>query len=271
MSRFQAPVSALIICKNEVGMIADCLESVDFCAEIVVVDSGSTDGTLECIESFAAKGFPIRLIRNEWPGFPQQRLFALTHATQPWCLSIDADERVDTELKQSIMEATQKGDDAVNGWYVRRRDWINGYGYAHRWVAHNRIFRLFRRDKASVDLSRRVHETYKVPGETALIQKGTLLHRRPTSVANELSRTNAYSSLKVEAQMEQGDEPSMSRLVFSPWVNFLKFYVGKRYFLCGRHGYVHSAMVFLDSYVTEAKLFEARDSSSNGSSVKAGE
>lgn len=271
MSRFQAPVSALIICKNEVDMIAGCLESVDFCAEIVVVDSGSTDGTLELIEAFVAKGFPIRLLRNQWPGFPRQRLFALEHATQPWCLSIDADERVDAELKQSIIDVTQERGDAIDGWFVRRRDWINGYGYAHRLVAHNRIFRLFRRDKASVDLSRRVHETYDVPGETALIQKGTMLHRRATSITSELSRTNSYSTLKIESQMERGEQPSMSRLVLSPWINFLKFYVGKRYFLCGRHGYVHSAQVFLYSYVTEAKLFEARDAEASQGSVNAGE
>lgn len=272
MSQFNTPVSALIICKDEVDMIADCLQSVDFCAEIVVVDSGSTDGTLECIADYVAKGYPIRLFHNDWPGFARQRLFALQQATQPWCLCIEADERADAELRQSIIEIAKSGGTDIDGWFVRRRDYLKGYGYAHRWVAHNRIFRIFRRDKATMDVAQRVHESFRVPGRTAVIERGMLLHRRATSLTEDLKRTNSYSSLKVEAQIEQGDKPSMSRLMFSPWINFLKFYVGKRYFLCGRHGYVHSAMVFLYSYVTEAKLFEARDASrADRSAVKAGE
>lgn len=272
MSQFNIPVSALIICKNEVDMIADCLQSVDFCAEIVVVDSGSTDGTLECIADHIAKGYPIRLFHNDWPGFARQRLFALQQATQPWCLCIEADERADEDLRQSIAEIVRSGEANIDGWFIRRRDYLKGYGYAHRWVAHNRIFRLFRRDKAKMDVAQRVHESFKVPGRTTLIKKGMLLHRRATSLTEDLKRTNSYSSLKVEAQTEQGEKPSMSRLVFSPWINFLKFYVGKRYFLCGRHGYVHSAMVFLYSYVTEAKLFEARDERRAAkNAIKAGE
>ncbi|WP_245469538.1 glycosyltransferase, partial [Mesorhizobium sp. M7A.F.Ca.MR.362.00.0.0] len=103
---------------NEADMIGECLESVDFCAEIIVVDSGSTDSTLDVVNGYIAKGYPIRLFHNDWPGFPRQRQFALDQATQPWCLSIEADEAIDDVLRQSIMNVTQLGNDAFDGWYI---------------------------------------------------------------------------------------------------------------------------------------------------------
>ncbi|WP_245273815.1 glycosyltransferase family 2 protein [Mesorhizobium sp. LNHC209A00] len=172
MTRFASPVSALIICVNEADMIGPCLESIDFCAEIIIVDSGSTDGTVECVESYIAKGYPITLLHNDWPGFPRQRQFALDHANQPWCLSIDPDERVDDRLRQSIVAIAGAAGGKASGWYMRRRDWLKGYGYAHRWVLHNRLLRLFRREGASMDLTARVHESIHVPGETDTIEEG---------------------------------------------------------------------------------------------------
>ncbi|MEI8713941.1 glycosyltransferase family 2 protein [Mesorhizobium sp. M7A.F.Ca.US.001.01.1.1] len=257
MTRFSSPVSALVICMNEADMIGECLESVDFCAEIIVVDSGSTDSTLDVVNAFIAKGYPIRLFHNDWPGFPRQRQFALDQATQPWCLSIEADEAIDDVLRQSITSVTQLGNDAFDGWYIRRRDKLKGYGYAHRWVLHNRLLRLFRRDKATMDLNLRVHESFEVPGETGTIENGVLLHRREMTIAEDLARANTYSSLKVATLVERAKKPGLIRLVLSPLGNFLKFYLAKRYFLCGRHGFVYSMLVMVYSFATEAKLYEA--------------
>lgn len=257
MTRFSSPVSALVICMNEAAMIGQCLESIDFCAEIIIIDSGSTDGTIACVEGYIAKGYPIRLLHNAWPGFPRQRQFALDQASQPWCLAIEADEAVDDMLRQSIIAVTQPGNDAVDGWYIRRRDKLKGYGYAHRWVLHNRLLRLFRRDKATMDLSLRVHESFEVPGKTRTIDGGVLLHRREVTVAEDLARANTYSSLKVATLVERGTKPGLVRLVLSPLGNFLKFYLVKRYFLCGRHGFVYSMSVMIYSFATEAKLYEA--------------
>lgn len=256
MTRFASPVSALIICMNEADMIGPCLESIDFCAEIIVVDSGSTDGTLECVNGYIAKGYPIRLLHNDWSGFPRQRQFSLDHATQPWCLSIDPDERVDDLLRQAIVAATSTPDSGVDGWYIRRRDWLKGYGYAHPWVLNNRLMRLFRRDVATMDLTARVHESFAVPGETRTMESGVLLHRREISIEGDLARANIYSSLKVAMMVERGKKPGLLRLVLSPLGNFLKFYVAKRYFLCGRHGFFYSMSVMIYSYATEAKFYE---------------
>ena len=99
----KTPVSAVIVCQNEQDLIGECLDSLEFCAEIVIVNSGSTDGTLEIIEKYRADGYPIRLLHHAWQGYALQKEFALQQATASWCLVIDADERVDGALRQSIV------------------------------------------------------------------------------------------------------------------------------------------------------------------------
>ena len=79
--------------------IGACLASLDSCAEIIVVDSGSTDATLDIVRDFSARGWPIKLIERDWPGYAKQKQFALEQATQPWVLSIDADEWLDDALR----------------------------------------------------------------------------------------------------------------------------------------------------------------------------
>ena len=85
------PLSAFIICQNEEAYLGRCIESLDLCAEIVIVDSGSSDGTLALIETFVERGFPIRLFHESWRGYAGQKQFALEQCREPWCLNIDAD------------------------------------------------------------------------------------------------------------------------------------------------------------------------------------
>ena len=94
--------SAAIICLNEAACIGKCLESLRDFAEIVVVDSGSSDATLTIVDEFMRRGFPIRLIEQAWLGYARQKQFALDQATQPWVFSIDADEWLDDDLRASL-------------------------------------------------------------------------------------------------------------------------------------------------------------------------
>src|SRR5690606_32494469 len=85
------PLSAFIICHNEEKYLGECIESLAECAEIVIVDSGSTDGTIPLIQSYVDRGWPIRLFKEPWRGYAGQKQFALEQCRQEWCFNIDAD------------------------------------------------------------------------------------------------------------------------------------------------------------------------------------
>lgn len=256
-ARFASPITAAIICKDEAELIGACLDSLDFCAEIVVVDSGSTDGTVEIVERYRASGFPIKLISQEWLGYAGQKQFALDQATQPWQFVVDADEKVDGELRDAIVATVAANDPEVSAWYVRRCDWLTGYGPAHRWVLHNRILRLLRAGKVRFDPDRTIHEDFLVEGSTALIRRGLLLHMRDLSMEDEVARANRYSTEKCAMRLAQGERASALHLFFTPPFTFLKFYLLKRYFLCGRPGFIYAKMMMIYSFLTEAKSYRA--------------
>ena len=257
MVRFASPVTAAIVCKNEAELIGACLDSVDFCAEIVVVDSGSTDGTLDIVERYRADGFPIKLLSQDWLGYAPQKQFALDHATQPWRLVIDADEQVDRELKEAIVATVEADDPQFSAWYIRRCDWLTGYGHAHRWVLHNRILRLLRAGKSRIDPDSTIHEAYFIDGARGTIKRGLLLHMRDLTLEDDVARANRYSTDKSAVQRAQGRKASAFRLFFSPPFTFFKFYVLKRYFLCGRPGFIYAKMRMFYSFLTEAKSYRA--------------
>jgi glycosyltransferase involved in cell wall biosynthesis len=129
--RKPVPVSAFIICRNEAAVISDCIRSLDICQEIVVVDSGSTDGTIELIEDFAARGFPVRLIRRDWLGYAQQKQFALEQCSSDWCLNLDCDERLDETLKTALTSMVFDRPDTA-GFAIPRTDYLPAYGYPPR-------------------------------------------------------------------------------------------------------------------------------------------
>jgi len=256
MQSFDHPISAVIVCFNEVGYLGACIDSVAFCKEIVIVDSGSVDGTLELLAGYQARGYPIQLYHHAWQGYAQQKQYALDRATQPLCFVIDADERADLELSRSLIEISGAADsDNFSAWRVRRRDWLPNYGLAHPWVAHNRIQRLFRRGRASYDPNSTIHETVQVVGATGDIRIGLLNHVRRQTLAEEVARANAYSTQKSEVRMAEGNGASIRRLILSPPFTFLKFFVLKRYFLCGISGFIYAYLMMFYSFLTEAKKF----------------
>jgi len=113
------PISATVICKNEEACIGKCLTSLEGFAEVVVVDSGSTDGTLAVVRERAAAGQPIRLIEQPWLGYARQKQFALDEAREDWILSIDADEWLDDALRAELPRLISAGP-SLAGWRLRR-------------------------------------------------------------------------------------------------------------------------------------------------------
>lgn len=248
------PVSATLICKNEEAVIADCLQSLEGCAEIIIVDSGSTDATLSIIEKFSQLGWPIKLFRRDWPGYAAQRQFALEQATQDWALMIDADERLDAELRADFSRLIAQAGSAV-GVKLRRDRVLFGQDHAAPARAEH-ILRLTRRAATRFDPAVLVHEGPLVEGAVICAPRGGLLHCRPLRLDRQIAKEARYARLKAEQRVAAGGKPALYRLVFNPLVYFLRILLRDRWFVAGRAGVIHAGVGAIYSFLTEAVHFQ---------------
>ncbi|MCO5162769.1 MAG: glycosyltransferase family 2 protein [Mesorhizobium sp.] len=245
-------ISAYIICKNERGFLGDCLDSLRGFREIVIVDSGSTDGTLELIRDYRARGFPIRLIEREWPGFAAQKQFALEQCAGPWCFGIDADERLSDELR-TWLAGFVPGDRAA--YAFKRIDYLPGYGYPPPAVHARHHERLVRKDRVRYMLDLRVHEGMIFEGPVEKVAQGRLLHFRNLSVTEEIRKASEYATLKAQDMRERGRRTSFAKMTFRPFGRFIKTYLVQRYVLCGLPGLIYAAEVAFYVFLADAKLY----------------
>ena len=243
----RAPLSAVLITRNAAPVLEACLESLAFADEIVVVDSASTDQTVEIAQRRGA-----RVVQKEWLGFGRQKQFAVEQAAHDWVLCLDADERVSPELAASLQAALAAPASPV--YRMARRNRFFG-----RWLSHGEGYpdwspRLFNRMNArwSDDL---VHEKvlYAVTPGTL---KGDLLHDSFDDLAAYLERQNRYTTLAARQAFEAGRSAGVLHLVLSPVVRFLKFYVLRLGFLDGVPGLLHISIGCMNSYLKYAKLME---------------
>ncbi|MGR6468851.1 glycosyltransferase family 2 protein [Rhizobium sp. PAMB 3182] len=251
------PISAFIICLNEEDYLARCIESLEGFAEIVVVDSGSTDGTRALVESYIAMGWPIRFMFEPWRGYAGQKQFALEQCTQPWCFNIDADERLDAALRALLPELVN-AEERIVGWRVARRPYLIGYGYAPETVKERKNLRLIRNGKGRYDLSQAVHEGIVPDGRVDNAASGSLLHFRPLIIDEQILKENKYSSLKAEQNVAEGRKAKFSSLVFSPLLYFLRLYFRNGLWRCGRPGFIEAMTGAVYAFLTQAKIYQRR-------------
>lgn len=243
----RAPLSAVLITRNAAKVLEPCLESVAFADEILMVDSGSTDGTLELAARHGA-----RVVQKEWLGFGRQKQFAVDQAKHDWVLCLDSDERVTPELRASMVRALENPVSPV--YRMPRRNRFLGH-----WLSHGEGYpdwspRLFNRLNArwSDDL---VHEKVLYAVTPGTLQ-GDLLHDSFEDLATYLERQNRYTTLAARQLFEVGKQAGVARLLFSPVVRFLKFYVLRLGFLDGVPGLLHITIGCMNSYMKYAKLME---------------
>lgn len=248
------PLSAFIICVNEERYIANCLESLGMCREIVIVDSGSTDATLSVVQSYIDKGWPIRLFSEPWRGYAGQKQFALDQCREEWCFNIDADERMDGALKK-VLPTLLKSKDIV-GWRIARRPYLIGYGYAPANAHERRNLRLIRRGYGSYDLKQKVHEGIRPTGRVEPALEGSLLHFRALPIEKQILKENRYSSLKGEQLVDGGQKPRYMRMVFNPPLYFLRLYFHNGLWRCGFPGFIEAMTGAVYSFLTETKIFQ---------------
>lgn len=241
------PVSVVIITYNEAPRLAPCLQSVAFASEIVVVDSGSTDDTPALASQHGA-----RVLHQPWLGYGAQKQFAVDHARHDWVLCLDADERVSDELRAAIQEALAQP--AFHAYQMPRRNRFLG-----RWLAHGEGYpdynlRLFDRRVARWTTDT-VHEHVVSPQPVGTLH-GDLLHESQESLEQYLAKQNRYTTLQAQRLFERGAPSSVLRMVASPLLRFVKFYVLRQGFRDGVPGLVHIAIGCWNSFIKYAKLRE---------------
>jgi glycosyltransferase involved in cell wall biosynthesis len=181
-------ISCFIVCQNEEGQIVDCLESVRWCDEIVVVDGGSRDRTPELCRQYTE-----RVLYNPWPGYVEQKRFGFAHTSYPWVLNVDADERVSPALRDEILAVLHNPPRAVHGYYVRRLVYYLGrWWYRGPWYPGYRL-RLVRRAHASWG-GRDPHDLAVVRGRTRRLRK-PLLHYTYRDVSDHLATINHLTNV----------------------------------------------------------------------------
>jgi glycosyltransferase involved in cell wall biosynthesis len=242
-----AGLSVVVITRDEEDAIGAALESVRFADEVVVVDSGSTDRTVEIARSLGARV----LVTNDWPGFGAQKNRALGEATRDWVLSIDADERVTPELREEIA-AIVAGKGSHDAYELPRMSSYCGRFMRHGGWWPDRVTRLFRRGKArfSDDL---VHERVVVDGSTGRL-RGHLLHHAFEDLEEVLRKIDRYSTAGARMRHAAGGRGSLTRAIAHGAWAFFRTYVLRAGFLDGRHGFMLAVSNAEGTYYRYLKL-----------------
>ncbi|NVK22281.1 MAG: glycosyltransferase family 2 protein [Kangiellaceae bacterium] len=247
------PVSVFIITLNEEPHIARALESCGAFDELIVVDSGSTDNTVQIATSYGAK-----VIHNPWPGFAKQKQFAMQHCRNSWVLNLDADEELTEALIIDIKVAITTDCD-----YMRcyRNDlFMNSFfpNIIHKPNNH----RLFKRESATYRVDDLVHEGPDFTGKE-FFSKNYFNHYGYNEIKTLEDKYNYYSSLKARERFSKGKKPSFIKLITIYPLTFIKVFVLQRYVLAGLRGFIFSKLQANYAYLKQAKLFEHYQSNIN--------
>lgn len=244
-----ATLGVVTIVLNEEHNIAGCLESVQWADQLLVVDTGSVDGTMA-----TARKFTDHVLSLPWQGYGATKNAALAHVTTDWVLWLDADERVPVELANDIKAIISVGKPAVDAYDVARRAYFLG-----RWIRHSgwypgRVTRLFRKGKGRFTETR-VHERLIVDGTTGSLSHD-LLHFTDPNLYHYGWKFNRYTSLAAEDLHASGRSFSFSDLIFRPAFQFFKMFVVRRGVLDGMPGLILAMLSSAYVFVKYAKLWE---------------
>ncbi|NYT86635.1 glycosyltransferase family 2 protein [Pollutimonas harenae] len=239
-------LSVIIITKNEAAHIGDCIDSVAFADEVIVVDSGSTDETREIA---AGKGAKVSLTAD-WPGFGLQKNRALDLATGDWVLSIDADERVTPELATEIKKELEHP--RADAYKIPRLS-----NYAGRWIRHSgwwpdHVLRLFKRGTARFS-DAAVHESVQTASPVAVLS-AHFLHYPYADLESHIAKLNHYSSAAAAMLHARGKKTSTLGAVGHAFWTFVRHYLIRRGFLDGKEGFMLAVMASAGSFFRYSKL-----------------
>ncbi len=246
----RASISAVLIIQNEGHVLQECLQSIAWVDEIVIVDSGSSDNSLEIAEKFTDKIFH----QHDWKGFGIQRQRAQGYATGDWVLMIDADERVTTELRASI-ESVLIQNNHNKVYRINILPWVFGSFIRHGgWYPAPKV-RLYPREAASYG-EERVHEKLNYSKNVSTVQlNGDLLHYTYRDLRHYLTKSANYAEEWSEQRYQSGKKASLLQAVIHGSWYFFRMYLIKAGFLDGRQGFLLALLSAHSVFVKYAALW----------------
>lgn len=244
------PLSVIVTTYNEQVNIAECLESVLWADEILVVDSFSSDRTVEI-----ARGYPVTVLQREYFGSAAQKNWSLDRVAHEWVLIIDADERVPEPLAREILTLLA-GNPAANGYYIRRENVFIDKVIRHSGWSTDKVVRLFRRDKGRYP-NRRVHADLEIDGPVPVLQC-PFLHYTFRSFDQYFGKFLNYAEWGAAQAFRDGRSAGLIEIGFRPVWRFFRMYVLQAGFLDGLHGLVLCALQSFGVFLKYARLWEYR-------------
>lgn len=241
-------ISATIITLNEETLLGACLESVTWADEIIVVDSGSSDRTVEI-----ARKYTDKVLRHDWPGYSAQKNWAVEQASHDWVLSLDADERITPALQAEMIGILEQASPSP-GYYIARKNFFLG-----KWIRYggwypDHTLRLFDRKKGKF-ADRMVHEAVEIDGTPGFLQN-PMEHYTYRTLNDYHERAGRYTTLAA-LEMHRSGRPFRSiDLLVRPFLTFFKMYLLRQGFREGLNGFLLSALYGYYVFLKYAKLWE---------------
>ncbi|MDQ3289108.1 MAG: glycosyltransferase family 2 protein [Pseudomonadota bacterium] len=244
----QPPLTAVVTCFNSEATLGECLASLQFCDELVVIDSGSTDASQEIARRHGA-----RLHIEAFRGYAAQKQAAIDRSSHDWVLLLDSDEWLQAGAEPLIRAAIGAGD--VAGYSLRRREWMF-WRWQHPRSRHNRYLRLFDRRHARMS-THAVHESVRCDGPVSRLPV-LLMHHGDTNLAKKIDKANHYSTLQQSDIALERRGGLRSRMVFYPAVAFLRYYLLRGHWREGWAGYAAARVHAFYAFAKYAKAYERR-------------
>ena len=239
-------ISVIIITLNEAENIRSCLESVAWVDEIIVVDSGSSDDTLEICDEFNVK----TLVNREWQGYGHQKNLALQQATGDWVLSLDADERISSELKNVIRKVV--AEPSADAYAMPRQAYFLGEAMRHGGWWPDYVVRLFRRGVGEFS-NVLVHESVQIQGTVQKL-KEPIIHFSYVSLEQLLEKINKYSSAGAAQAYVKNKRSSLGKAIGKSCWTFFRSYCLRAGFLDGQAGLIAAISKAEEAYYRYLKL-----------------
>ncbi|MGF1698044.1 glycosyltransferase family 2 protein [Vibrio lamellibrachiae] len=254
MKRFS--IAAVIITKNEQSSLRQCLESLRWVDEIIIVDSGSTDAT----ESIAREFTEHFYVNADWPGFGKQKQLAQSYAKSDWILAVDADERIDEILRDNILDMLQSPPENTM-FDLNELTWVFGRFLKHSgwYYRHVRLYP----NRLTTYNDNLVHESVIIPKDCKIAElDGDILHYSYQNINHYLVKSAGYAKAWADQRQAKGKKATLSQGFIHALGCFLKMYVLKRGFLDGKQGFLIAVLSAHSTFVKYADLW-ARDNDPN--------